>query len=425
MKRALLLLLVGMAVARNGAAADSAAELMTQAKAAVVAKRFDDALRLYERVFVENPRVTTSWFAAQRGLALTLAQKGDFVGAAQAAHICVDAALDSRTYTDALDLTARILSAADKDVIRANLFLEFQRTGPTNGAVNPLDAIGYPALPDRDRVLAAARAESGDTVAAASYRALTFRYSGKPRDALAQYADAFRRSSKTFRKGSELVGPAVDLVQFGLRAARGHAVDLDTAQLFVIWGPNGPDGQPHTADDLPDPFSGLLPAPPAPDQGGLSGLSTNDLAAVRHVRDAAQILVADPLLPLKVRDPAVRALQRANEALDGWGTPGQLEWYRRRLFNSAIQPLIGDPASELVALTLLDEAVAAARDRSLHLGGMRAFWNEVEARCAALRIDKAHTLVVARERNSQITNALSRARFALVVPVPLKKPATF
>jgi tetratricopeptide (TPR) repeat protein len=418
MKRlALILFLCGpvlLPVARGAAAPNPVDDLMRQAQGAVKAGKFDDALQLYEKMFTEHPEASNHWFDVQINIAQALAKKGDLSGAAQAAHLCLDGASDAQSFDAAVMFTATILSAQDKNVDRANQFIAFAQTG---GKTNPMDAVGYPSLPDREKAFAAIRRQVGDDANASRLRAFTYLFTGKPKDALAQFAEEFRRSDNI----SNLQLPILDLVNIGLRDMRGHRVGLDQDLQFVIFGPNGPDGKPGTADDLTDPFAPWLPAPPAAGEGGLSGIDAGGLATLHQVRDAAQLYGGDPLLFPDIRLPALTALQRSTSALDGWGAPGRKDWYLDRALGLGGMPLPDEGTRGL----LLAGAQLSARGRACHLGGLYTLWNEIDADCAANNIPSDKPIVAARAQFDRICTVLGHVLFPKISLNPLKKPATF
>lgn len=413
MKRsALFLLFVWLAAPLAQCADNGADELLKAAKTAASARQFDEGLRLCERLIVEHPEDSVHCFNAQLTIATTLAAKGDLAEAAKAAHLAMDCAPNEGYYDTAAVLAASILSAMDQNVGRANQLLAFQQTGPANGAVNPLETIGYPSLPEREKTFEALREQAGDSPASSRLRAWTFLLSGKPREAFAQFADAFHRSTNP--RDMQIAGE--DLVSAGLRASRGHRMDQNKALQFVRFGPDGPDGKPNTADDIADPFAGILPAPPAAGEGGLAGLGAEELAALRHVRDAAKLYASDPGVEPRMRNAALFALQRANEALDDWGGAEQKDWYLHLVIGTD-NPFQTDPA--------LTGAQAAAKGRALHLGGITAFWNEIDASCAARGIEPTPAMANARRQLTTTTNALGRLESKPPVSKPLQKPASF
>ena len=414
MKRlALILFLCGPATPFAWGAPNPVDDLFKQAQDANVAKKFDDAINLYERVLTEHPEASSRWFEAQLDIAQALAKKGDFAGAAQAAHLCLDGAPDLGAFDNAVAFTAAILSAQDKNVDRANQFIAFEQTGT---GTNPMDAVGYPSLPDREKAFAAIRQQAGTDSNASKLRALTLLFTGKPRDALAQFADAFRRNENPYDSSNA----GVDLVCIGLRAARGHRVGLDKAMQFVIFGPNGPDGKPGTADDLPDPFASLMPPVPPAGTGGLAELAPDDLAVLQKVRDAAQLYAGDPLLPNDgIRRATVSALQRANDALDGWGAPGQKDWYVRLALG-----MDGPPPDEYTS-GYMSGMQLAARGRETNYGGVHAVWSEVDALCAADGIEPPKHMGEIRGQFDKFCVSLGQIQFSKIAVNPLKTPATF
>ena len=392
-------------------------DLVKQAQAAVEAKQYDAAIALYERVFDEHPESSDRWFDLEQNIAQALARKGDFAEAAKAAHLCLDGAPDLGAFDRAVAFTASMLSAQDKNVDRANKFLAFQQSGQTGGQVNPMDAVGYPSLPQREQAFATFRQQAGDDATAARLRAFTFLYTGKPRDALAQFADAFRRNENPY----DLRNAGVELVVIGLRAAQGHRVGLDKAMQFVIYGPSGPDGKPGTADDLADPFAAWLPNVPPAGEGGVAGLTPDDLAKLKKIRDAAQLYAGDPLLPSDgVRRTAVAALQRVNIALDGWGAPGQKDWYLRIGLGLGCPP-----PDEYTANAYLAGAAYAARGRSLNYGEVTALWDEIDADCKASGVPLPKHLEEVHRQFKNFPEGLAKIQFPAPSPGQLKTPATF
>jgi len=418
MKRSALILLLGglvlLPVARGAAAPNPGDDLMKQAQAAAKDGKWDNALQLYQKIFIEHPEASNRWYEAQMNIAQTLAKKGDLAEAAKAAHLCLDGAPSPQSFDAAVMLTAGILSAQDKNVDRANQFITFEQAG---GKTNPMDAVGYPSLPDREKAFATIRQQAGEDSAASRLRALTYLFTGKPKDALAQFAEAFRRSENI----SFLQDPVLDLVGIGLRDMRGHRVGLDRDVQFVIFGPNGPDGKPGTADDLADPFAPWLPAPPAAGEGGLSGVDAGSLAPLRQVHDAAELCGGDPLLYAEARRNALKALLRSTSALDGWGAPGQKDWYLGRALGLGGMP----PPDGATRGLLLTGAELSARGRACHLGGIHALWSEIYADCAATNIPFDKALDAARAQFDKTCATLEHIPFPQPDLKPLKTPATF
>ena len=220
----------------------------------------DDALRAYERVFVNHAQVTDQWYAVQRAMAALLLKQGRFDEALKAARINFDAAADEGTIADNVRLIADILKGMDKNVGRANAFIAFQRFGPAGeegkpgtAVKNPLEGMAAPSYPERDKAFAEARKAAGDNVRSMQFRAATYIYSGHPKEALKCFMDAFARSV-----GDETQQTGRAMILIGVRAVRGHAVGLEEFFNFVNYGPAGPDGKPGTADDLKDPFAPLV-----------------------------------------------------------------------------------------------------------------------------------------------------------------------
>jgi hypothetical protein len=406
MKRVLLFWVVSsMLVPTLLQAAESpGTTLLTQGAAAITEKKFDEALGLYERVFAESNKVD-EWFNAQKGIALAFAKKGEFPRALQAVRISLDGAPNLQRFDEAVQLAANLFSALDKDVKRANAFLDFQRTGTGE---NPMEQIDYPALPEREKVFTTTRSEAGDTPAASRVRAWTFLYTGKPKDAISHFADAFRRASAT----GDLQNAGSDLVLVALRNLRGQAAGIENEIAFVVSGPAGPDGQTGTADDLKDPFTGF-PAPPSPGQGGVVNLPPEQLDALRKVSAAAMLYAADPRIRSEVRRDALLALQRSTDVLDNW--VGQKDWY--------FQMALG-PEGAGVEDAFLIGAQAAAKGRDLHLGGAASLWKQITDHktaegAAATRMERT------RKQFDTLCTTLGRIRPRKLGFKPLTQPATF
>jgi tetratricopeptide (TPR) repeat protein len=415
MKRlALILLLAGAALPWVRAAASPVDDLFKQAQDASAGKRFDEAIALYERVFTEHAEGFDRWYDAQVNITRALASKGDLAEAAKAAHLCVDGAPNLDAYDQAANLAADILSAQDKNVDRANQLVAFEQSGAAGGHINPLDAVGYPALPERERAFATFRQQAGDDATAARFRAFTFLFSGKPRDALAQFADAFRRNENIYDQRNA----GVELVTIGLRAAQGNRVGLDQAMRFVIYGPNGPDGKPGTADDLADPFTALLPPVPPAGEGG--DLPAADLALLKKMSADARLYAGDPVLPSDgVRRQALQALQRLTTALDGWGAPGQKDWYLRLALG------LGCPPPDEYTTGYLTGAAFAARGRAMNYGGLNALWGEISAACTAAHIEPPKHIADIHKQFDSFGTGLAQVQFPKIAPTPLKTPASF
>jgi tetratricopeptide (TPR) repeat protein len=390
-------------------------DLFKQAQDANTARKFDEAIVAYQHIINEHADAVDRWYDAERGIAQALAQKGDFGGAAQAAHLCLDGAPNFGAFDDVVNFTANVLSAQDKNVDRANKFLAFEQNGGSDQD-NPMEAVGYPSQPDREAAFAAFRQQAGEDAPAAHLRAMTFLFTGKPRDALAQFADAFRRNENSY----DLRNAGVELVTIGLRAVQGNRVGLDKAMQFVINGPAGADGKTGTADDVPDPFAAYITAV-VPGEGGLSGLPPGDIADLKKVRDAAALYAFDPILPSDlVRRSGLSALLRCNDALDDWGVPGQKETFLRVGLGLGCPP-----PDEYTAVTYLRGAGFAARGRNLNYAGVRALWGEIEADCKSYGVPLPKHLSEVHSEFDRYPAGLAQVQFPKVTFNPLKNPATF
>jgi len=246
---------------KDAPSADASSWCLLAADALAEQGKYDQGVAALERVFTAYPQAVESWYAAQRRQVDLLARKGDFEGALKAAHVCLDAAPTDPAMVDVVRTAAELFRSVDKNLGRANLFINFQRFGPAGNRqegvpgplTNPLEEIGYPEYPEREKAFAEARKTAGDDAKAMRYRALTHLYTGHPKEALRCFMDAFSRCA-----AEEIPQAAHDMILIGARAVRGHSVGLEAFYQFVNYGPAGPDGKLGTADDLPDPFLPLL-----------------------------------------------------------------------------------------------------------------------------------------------------------------------
>jgi len=119
------------------------------------------------------------------------------------------------------------------------------------------------------------------------------------------------------------------------------------------------------------------PAPPPDGDGGLAGLSADDVAALRDARQALERIAADEGQSDHLRRDAAIALNRVHEALNDWGTAGQLDWYLAQLSRS----LPG-----WLQAALAEGAQSAAKARQPHFGGVRQFWRTFDALAREKRV---------------------------------------
>jgi tetratricopeptide (TPR) repeat protein len=415
----LLILLAVLAVPLTAADRDANKEvnqLFDQAGKAMQANQYDAAIPLYEKVITDYPEVPFRWYDAQMGITQALIKKGDLDGALKSAHLCIDGAMSPDAFDNAIMTMANIMSAIDHNVDRANELIAFQLTGPASGKKNPLENIGYPSMPEREKAFDAIRDNAGNDAVASRTRAMTYLFLGKPKDALAQFAESFRRNENPY----DISFQGGDLISIGLRAARGYRAGLDQVVPFVIYGPNGPDGQAGTADDIKDPFAGLLPPPPAAGEGGLSGIKPEDLALLKKVQDAAKLYAGDPRLQGDIRNPAFYAYQRANCATDGWGAPGQMDWYMRLMLG-----IEGDPPDKYNISNVMTGAMYAARGRETNYGGVFAFWDAFDDGCSERGLEPAKEVESARERFKKFCDQFAKMKFPPIRLNPLKEPVKY
>lgn len=235
---------------------------MLAGRAALDGGKHAAATDTLERVFTNYPELPDQWYNAQSMIVDALRRQSKFDEALKAARICLDASSDRGAIAGNTLVIAEILRSLDGHVARANQVINYQRYGPDgedakpgtpDDLQDPLAALPRPSYPDRERAFAEARKTAGDTAQASRYRALTHIYTGRPKEALQCYLDAFARAT-----GDDYKAIAQDLIVIGVRAVRGHAVGLKGFVDYMNFGPSGEDGKPGTPDDLKNPFEPLL-----------------------------------------------------------------------------------------------------------------------------------------------------------------------
>ena len=397
--------------------------------------RWDEAIKAYERVFTHHPDVPEHWYSAQWNTASAYANKGSFEDAIRAVRICLDSAGDAGTIGTCVRQIVEWFRKIDDNPTRANAFVNFQRFGPAgedkepgtdDDLSNPLDALGYPAYAERERAFAEARRRAGDDAAGSRFRALTWVYSARPKEALKCFADAFARSDVVHRGDRDQVKAARDMVGIGVRAVRGHAVGLDAFYRFVRYGPAGPDGKLNTEDDLEDPFAPLLgiTAPSTqprdlPDgEGGLAELSAEEIRVLREARAVLERFAADVGEQDRVRRDALEALQRVHEALNDWGMAGQQDWYLNLLVSVRQNGLHS---------TLIAGGQTSAKARRYHLGSVHEYWRRLDSLLAARAAPPSREIENTRKAFDKTVDDLGTAHSLVPnikpIPLPVSKPA--
>lgn len=347
------------------------------AEALLKQDRLDEALPAFERVVSGHPSVHHHWWNAQTRIVEILRRQNRLDDAVRATRILLDAAWDHNTLTQAGELAVSLLVAIDDLPDRANAFIAWQTYGPTGKdgiagtADDPLDPVAaypYPDLSSRAAAFNRASADLGDAAAGARQRAWMALYTGTPGEALSQRVDAMARSGI-----DDLDWIATELVQQTLRAVVGHGGRTGEFCMFIAWGPAGPDQIAGNADDLPDPFAGLVPpAPPGP--GGLAHLTPAEVSDLQQLGAALQTLLVNSSEPRWRRTACARGLQRVQQALASW----QPEALRELALETAVTSDDRELARACLSLGAL-----CAKGRDLHLGGIHAFLRQLDAMCQA------------------------------------------
>ena len=325
-------------------------------------KDTDAALAAYRRVIAGHcdDNVSDLWYDAESKIVDSLAASGDFKAAIEEAHILFNAARPV-AITQAAHRVIDLFNKLDHDSIRADRFIAFQCHGPNgpdgepgtdDDLTNPLDEIGYPVDQARRRALLKAFASLGNDAEATCHRGMICLYLGEPKDALAYFMEATRRSDM-----DNFDACALPMIVNGLRAVRGHSVGLDDAVHYVLDGPGGADGKPGMQDPF-KPYASLAPHAPF-----AVTLAHRDVEMLTGLRTSLMASATDPTWPVETRRMAFAALARVNESLEA------ADWYRGLLLD------LGDAS---LKPAILSGALSAARGDALHLGDVRAFLASVD-----------------------------------------------
>lgn len=360
--------------------------------------RLDEALAQCERVFTETPGCADFWYQAQQAIVDILRRQNRLAEAIQAQRIVLDVTGDATGVAAQCNQIAGMLKDLDKNVTRANAFIDFQTYGPWgkdgkpgDAAVlaNPLAAVGYPSYGAREQAFAKAQA-GGDDQAFARQRALMCMYTGHPDQAVKYYADALRRSLP-----ANVMDIANEMIVLGVRGVHGHCLDLDRFYAFVRYGPAGLDGKIGTADDLKDPFAqlGVSPRKPTPD-GGIVALPADQQKSLLELGSGLEALAGSQLEDANFQREVLWGLTRVHVALCDWGATGQAEFFEGLI--------LSDRAGQ-IQTEAYGCAQAAARGGDLHLGGVILFWQAIEAKLDAGAFTKS---VQARQSRAQFEATL-------------------
>jgi hypothetical protein len=133
----------------------------------------------------------------------------------------------------------------------------------------------------------------------------------------------------------------------------------------------------------------------------LAGHSSEDVEALRKVRDFLAGFASDESERSDERREAIWALQRVHEALGDWGSDGQVDWY---------VALIPGEKDDRTQEALAFGGEAAARGSDHHLGGVRDFWREVESRFKKEGKEPGERLGRVRREFEQTVEHFTRAR---------------
>jgi len=222
-------------------------------------KKPDDALATYQRLICTYPLEQTACQAAQAKIVEVCRAASKWAEALGAARVLYDAAGTEQGILEAAQTVAQAFLAVDGNLGRANEFLAYQSFGPEGPdgkpntaddiAANRLAEVRYPTLgPEVAKQFGAAIQAQPENYDGFRAKAFLYAYSGRAKEAAAQFRLAFKVASLT-----QLPTAAQELVLIGLKAHTASFHGLDRAFEFLNYGPKGKSGK----ESLPDPFAGL------------------------------------------------------------------------------------------------------------------------------------------------------------------------
>ncbi len=327
-------------------------------------EKHEDAIQAFEDVFVGYPQITSDWWNLQMEIARCLERLGRRKEAIQAARIAFDAAEHGNVNSPGWLIINNLKELDRGQVERANAFVRHTYFGPAGPDGRPGTAddvrdilaedFPRPDYPARRRAFAAARDKGGDRWEDSRYRAWTYIYSGRPKQACPEFLDAFRRADR-----NEMLDAARRLVIVGTRSVRNTFAGVDAELVYVMKGPAGPDGKVGTADDLSNPFLAVLPAGKLSDLP--AGMTAAEAKLLRQTRELLQGIVDGKREDRHLRRAAVYAIGRIHEAL--MDTGGMQDWH------AGLYLWKGDRHDFWAALSTY---LRASRGRDLHLAGVFA-----------------------------------------------------
>ena len=199
----------------------------------------------------------------------------------------------------------------------------------------------------------------------------------------------------------------------GVRAVQGHACGLERFYDYLAYGPAGPDGKLNTADDLKDPFlelgmkrEELYTARP----GGAAEMSDEDAGTIRKAAAVLRDMAVNEIEHPDTRRQALEAMIRLRTALLDWSDCGGADWCLQELARH------GEDPRHVAAWASAGQW--AARGGACHLGGLRDFWQRLDAQPLPAEGRKQADLDRLRQELPKAAEQL--AKMPNVVPKALK-----
>jgi tetratricopeptide (TPR) repeat protein len=336
-------------------------------------EKWDKALEACEWAFTHHPTKNCVWRDAQRQIADALAKQGRFDEALQAARVLYDASRNHGEVTSYASFIVHLLRTADGNDERSNAFVLHQlygsagedgMPGTEDDPADVLTPIPYPTYPQREKAFDVVRKAAGDNAGDLEHCAWTYLYAGRPQEALRYLAEAFRRYNP-----DRLWQIAEYLAFAGPRSVRGNGLGLELLPAYIAFGPEGPDGQPGTEDDLAEP-KGLTEAAGTE----VVVISPDQLAMLDELVEKLKRLAERTAEYRSRREYATDSLRRIYEAAPRRNWAGMQEWATALLLAETDDNL--RTSAGFLALKL-------AQGQQLHLGGVHRFFRELDAAAEA------------------------------------------
>ena len=219
-------------------------------------KQYDAAAESLQQIILEHPHLIDVCLDSQKRVIGAHMQARSYAKALTAAVRYFYAANTAATLEDATRTVTAALKAVDGDVLRANQFLRYQKSGPSgedgkNGTADDLENVlsawkDIQIAPDEKEREQLKSAMARMSVSLEDRRAKGYLYLlyGQPIDA----AREFRQIVEICPCTSAGIQSAINDFAVALKAVHGHVHSTETFVEYVIFGPRGKSGNANLAN---------------------------------------------------------------------------------------------------------------------------------------------------------------------------------